>query len=163
MLTINNLLADLHINLPNFLSPNAQKNQVTKLSRYTVDDVTRLTHFLWKNSNYCYKILPFYHLSIAKTNLTIAKKITACWEALGSLNDAVNMHLVYTEEISTYWNKAICLGLRLALLGLIASPISPNGGFDLPPATHPPPPPTSSLSHPPTSYNMPSVILQWFW
>ena len=30
----------------------------------------------------------------------------------------------------------------VALLGLIASPNSPNGGLNLPPAAHPPPPPT---------------------
>ena len=31
----------------------------------------------------------------------------------------------------------------------IASPNSPNRGFNLPPAVHPPPPPTPSPSHPP--------------
>ena len=54
------------------------------------------------------------------------------------------------------------LGLWLALLGPIASPNSLNGGFKLPPASHPPPQPTPP-SHPPISYNAPSVILQWFW
>ena len=44
-----------------------------------------------------------------------------------------------------------CLGLWLVLVGPMASPNSPNGGFNLPPA-----------SHPPTPYNMPLVILQWF-
>ena len=33
------------------------------------------------------------------------------------------------------------MGLWLALLGLIASPNSPNRGFNLPPADHPPRPP----------------------
>ena len=47
-----------------------------------------------------------------------------------------------------------CLGLCLALLGLIASPNSPNRGFSLPPASQPTPPPIP--------YNVPSVILQWF-
>ena len=44
-----------------------------------------------------------------------------------------------------------CLGLWLALLEPIASPNSPNGRFNPPPA-----------SHPPTPFNVPSVILQWF-
>ena len=39
-------------------------------------------------------------------------------------------------------------GPMLALLGLIASPNSPNGGFNPPPAAHPLPPPTLPL--PPT-------------
>ena len=47
-----------------------------------------------------------------------------------------------------------CLGLWLVFLGLIASPNSPNGGFNPPfPSTHPTP------SHLPNPYNMPSVIL----
>ena len=50
-----------------------------------------------------------------------------------------------------------CLGLWLALLGLTASPNSPNGGFNLPPV-----PPTLLPSHLPSPYNVPSVILQWF-
>ena len=33
-----------------------------------------------------------------------------------------------------------CLGLWLALPGPIANPNGPNGGFNLPPASHPPPP-----------------------
>ena len=56
-----------------------------------------------------------------------------------------------------------CLALWLALLGPIASPNSPNGGFNLPPTSHPPPPPAPPPSHPPTPYNAPSVILKWFW
>ena len=69
-----------------------------------------------------------------------------------------------------------CLGLWLALLGLITSPNSPNGGLarlrlpthllhlPLPlPLFHP----TLLSIHfspscPPTSYNVPSVILRWF-
>ena len=43
--------------------------------------------------------------------------------------------------------------------GLIARPESPNGWFNLPPASHPPPPPTLP---PPTPYNVPSVVLEWF-
>ena len=42
----------------------------------------------------------------------------------------------------------VCLGLWLALLGSIASPNGPNGGFNLPPASHTPPPPTPP-THPP--------------
>ena len=56
-----------------------------------------------------------------------------------------------------------CLCLWLALLGPMASPNGPNGGFAPPPASHPPPPPAPALlmlTHP---YNVPSVILQWFW
>ena len=45
-----------------------------------------------------------------------------------------------------------CLDLWLALLGLIASPNSPNGVFN-----------QRLASHPPTPYNVPSMILQWFW
>ena len=55
-----------------------------------------------------------------------------------------------------------CLGLWLALLGPIASPNNPKKGFNPPLASHPFPPPTQPPSHPPTPYNMPSVILQWF-
>ena len=50
-----------------------------------------------------------------------------------------------------------CLGLRLALLGLIASPNSPNRGFNLPLASHPHPPSAPTPTH---AYNVPSVILQ---
>ena len=57
-----------------------------------------------------------------------------------------------------------CLGLWLALLGHIATPNGPVGGFNpassFPPATsthHPTP------SHPPTPLYMQSVILQWLW
>ena len=56
-----------------------------------------------------------------------------------------------------------CLGLWLALLGLIATPNSPVGWCNPPPASHPPPPPTPPPSHPPTSLYMQSVILQWLW
>ena len=56
-----------------------------------------------------------------------------------------------------------CLGQWLALLGPIASPNGPNGGFSLSPASHLPPPPARPPSHPPTTYIVPSVILQWFW
>ena len=55
-----------------------------------------------------------------------------------------------------------CLDLWLALLGLKASPNSSNGGFNSPLASHSPPSPTPPSSHPPTPYNMPSVMLQWF-
>ena len=48
----------------------------------------------------------------------------------------------------------------LALLGLIASPNSPNEGFNPSPAFHPPPPPTPPLSSLPTPYNAPSAILK---
>ena len=41
-----------------------------------------------------------------------------------------------------------CLGLWLALLGLIATPNSPVGRCNPPPASHPPPPPTPPPSHP---------------
>ena len=52
-----------------------------------------------------------------------------------------------------------CLGLWLALLGLIATPNSPIGWCNPPPASHPPhSPPT-----PPTPLYMQSVILQWLW
>ena len=50
-----------------------------------------------------------------------------------------------------------CLGLWLALLGHIATPNSPVGGFNPPPAFHPPP------SHPPNPLYMQSMILQWLW
>ena len=49
------------------------------------------------------------------------------------------------------------LGLWLVLLGPIARTNSSNGGFNLPPASHPPP-----TAHATTPYNAPSVILQWF-
>ena len=52
-----------------------------------------------------------------------------------------------------------CLGLWLALLGLIATPNSPVGRCNPPPASHPPHPP----SHPPAPLHMQSVILQWLW
>ena len=41
-------------------------------------------------------------------------------------------------------------GPMLALIGLIASPNSPNKGFNPPPASHSPPPPTPPLppAHP---------------
>ena len=48
-----------------------------------------------------------------------------------------------------------CLGLWLALLGLIATPNSPIGKCNPPPASHLPPPPTPLY--------MQSVILQWLW
>ena len=51
-------------------------------------------------------------------------------------------------------------GLWLALLAFTASPNSPNRGFNLPPAIHPPL--HLSPTHLPTPYNVPSVILQWF-
>ena len=54
------------------------------------------------------------------------------------------------------------LGQWLALFGLIASPKSPNGRYNLPLSTHRFLPPTPLLSHSPTLYNMPSLILQWF-
>ena len=61
-----------------------------------------------------------------------------------------------------------CLGLWLALLGLIATPNSPIARCNLPPASHPPhPPPTPPPSHPTPSHPTPlyvqSVILQWLW
>ena len=49
-----------------------------------------------------------------------------------------------------YYAIQACLGLWLALLGLIASPNGPNGWFNLPPASHQPPPPTPPPYHPPT-------------
>ena len=49
-----------------------------------------------------------------------------------------------------------CLCLRLALVGPIASPNSPNRGFNPRLASHPP-------FHLPTPYNVLSVILHWFW
>ena len=55
------------------------------------------------------------------------------------------------------------VSLWLALLGLIASPNGPNGGFSLPSASNLLPSPTTPFSHLPTPYVMPSVILQWFW
>ena len=49
-----------------------------------------------------------------------------------------------------YYTIQACLGLLLALLGLIASPNSPYGWFSLPPASHPPPPPAPPpLTRPP--------------
>ena len=57
-----------------------------------------------------------------------------------------------------------CLGLWLALLGLIATPNSLIGRYNPPPASHPPPPPTSHPPHPsPTLLYVQSVILQWLW
>ena len=53
-----------------------------------------------------------------------------------------------------------CLGLWLALLGLIATPNGPVGRCSPPPASHPPPTPTPPPSHPPTPLYMQSVILQ---
>ena len=50
-----------------------------------------------------------------------------------------------------------CLGLWLALVGHIATPNSPVGGFNPTPASHPPP------SHPSTPLYMQSVILQCLW
>ena len=63
----------------------------------------------------------------------------------------------------------------IAPLGHIATPNGPVGGFNPPPASHPPPPPTLPPSHPPalpptcppppthppTPLKMQSVILQW--
>ena len=51
-----------------------------------------------------------------------------------------------------------CLGLWPAFLGLIATPNSPIGRYNLPLPSHPPPPPT-----PPTPLYMQFVILQWSW
>ena len=56
-----------------------------------------------------------------------------------------------------------CLSLWLALLGLIATPNSPTGWYNLPLASHPPLPPTSPSSHPPTPLYVQSVIVQWLW
>ena len=53
-----------------------------------------------------------------------------------------------------------CLGLWLALPGLMASPNDPNEGYSLPLASHPP---TPSPSHPSTPYNVSLVILQTLW
>ena len=50
-----------------------------------------------------------------------------------------------------------CLGLWVALLGLIATPNSPIGRCNPPPASQPPHPP----SHPSTPLYVQSVILQW--
>ena len=52
--------------------------------------------------------------------------------------------------------------LWLELLRLIASPNSPNRGFNPPLAAHPPPPPTPPPFHPPTLCNVQSMILKWF-
>ena len=56
----------------------------------------------------------------------------------------------------------------LAPLGPIASPNNPNESFNLLPASLPPPPPAPPLPSPHPlhlthSYNVPPVILQWFW
>ena len=74
------------------------------------------------------------------------------------------MGLKFTPGIGRRLLYAIqaCLGLWLALLGLMASPSGPYGWFSPPPASHPPPPPAPPPSHLPTPYNMPSVILEWF-
>ena len=50
----------------------------------------------------------------------------------------------------------------MTLLGLIASPNSLYGWFSPPLASDSPPPPVPPPSHPPTPYNVPPVILQWF-
>ena len=47
--------------------------------------------------------------------------------------------------------------------GTYCYPSGPYGWFSPPLASHPPPPPAPSPSHPPTPYNVPSVILEWFW
>ena len=67
------------------------------------------------------------------------------------------MSLKFTPVIGRRLLHAIqaCLGLWLTLLRPIASPNTPNQGFNLSLASHPPPTP----AHP---YNVPSVILQWF-
>ena len=56
--------------------------------------------------------------------------------------------------------KCTCLGLWLTFLGTIASPNSPNGGFNPPPATHALPPAAPPTYHLSTPYNVPSMILQ---
>ena len=72
------------------------------------------------------------------------------WDPRGALH---GLKFTPVMEDVSYAIQA-CLGLWLALLGPIASPNSPNGRFNPPPASHPSPPPTP--------YNAPSVILQWF-
>ena len=78
------------------------------------------------------------------------------------MEGATGMGLKITPVI---WRCLLChssmFGPIASNLGLIANPNSPNGGFNPPPASHPSPQPASTL--PPTPYNVPSVILQWFW
>ena len=79
------------------------------------------------------------------------------WRVLHGMHGS-EIHLSYREM-----SIQACLGLWLALLAPRASPNSPNGEFNLPPASHPPPPPASPPSCTPTPYNVLSVILHWFW
>ena len=68
------------------------------------------------------------------------------------------MGVKFTWDRETSINAIqVCLGLWLALLGPIASPNSPNRGFNPPPAFHLPLP-----LLPTQPYNVPSVISQWF-
>ena len=73
------------------------------------------------------------------------------WDPWGALHGRHGSEIHPSDDDVSYSIQAR-LGLWQALLGPIASPNSLNGRFNPPLA-----------SHPPTPYNAPSVILQWFW
>ena len=60
------------------------------------------------------------------------------------------MGMKFTPGIGdVYYAIQACLGLWLALLGLIATPNGPNGWFSPPPASHPLHLPLPPTTHPP--------------
>ena len=63
------------------------------------------------------------------------------------------------RETSITYAIQACFVLWLALVGPIASPSSPNGRFNSPPASHPPPPSAPPPSCLPNPYKVPSVKL----
>ena len=72
------------------------------------------------------------------------------------------MGLKFTPGRGSYYTIQVCLGLWLALLGLIASANSPNGWFNPPPASRLRLPASGFPPAPPTPYNVPLVMLEWF-
>ena len=69
------------------------------------------------------------------------------WDPWRALHGRHGCEIHPSDGGDVYYAIQACLGLWLALLGLIASPNGPNGWFGPPPASHPPPPPTPITCH----------------
>ena len=86
--------------------------------------------------------------------------------SIASFADPVNFH---------DWNNRTHGGCYMEGMGLKSTPVigghlirhlsmfCPNGRFNLPPTSLPPPSPAPPPSHLSIPYNVPSVILYWFW
>ena len=79
---------------------------------------------------------------------------------VNGINKDVSGTILLPTTVSTYPMDWVCF---CHLLNTQHCCLCPYGSFGPPPASHPPPPPTPPPSHPPTPYNVPSVILQSLW